>query len=517
MNRLVIDVGISHRPGTRNEWGSAALMERLAPEDTPFYGALLAVSELAGSSDDEPEKAVLASFKQQYLQVPEYWSAEESIRAGFEKANKTVRADVYNRHVVTLSAVAIQGTHMFIGHAGNNRVWLYRDGRLQQLTSDHSQPRLNQDSVLTRACGIENEIDMDFRCVDLRKGDTVILANHGTHKLLDGSAIISSLVGQHSAGRMAEAIASLAIQKGAASRVSIAVARIDQLPDVNTDVGMVRQYPNASTLPADGQIVDGFRISRRRRKGRLAHYYVAEDQLDDSTVLLKFADPAFMSGNELLDCFVRDEWLSRQIEHPVIIRPATIARGRRSVLYSVLQPVEGENLHARVARKGKLSLGEVKLIARQMLDFLEYIHQQHIVHRDIRPENFILDKKNKTVHLFSFDSHRIRYWLGQGQEKALQVLSPLFLAPESFTKSGTDARADIYGAGVTLYYLLSGKLPYGKVKSLADLSSRPYRPLTKYTETVPESMSDAIARACSKIPDLRFTGAIEFLDALLDQ
>lgn len=517
MNRLIIDVGLSHRPGARYDWGSAALMERLAPEDTPFYGALLAVSELAGNSDDEPEKAVLASFKQQYLEVPEYWSAEESIRAGFDKANKSVRADVYNRHVVTLSAVVIQGTHLFIGHAGNNRVWLFRDGRLQQLTSDHTQPRLNQDPVLTRACGIENEIEMDFRCVDLRKGDTIILANHGTHKLLDGSAIISNLIGQHNAGRMSEAMANLAKEKGAMSRISIAVARIDQLPDVNTDVGMTRQYPNARALPEDGQTIDGFRINKRRRKGRLAHYYVAEDQLDDSTVLLKFADPAFMSGNELVDCFVRDEWLSRQIVHPVIAQPAAIARGRRSALYSVLQPVEGENLHARVSRKGKLSLAEVKLIARQMLDFLEHIHQQHIIHRDIRPENFILNKKSKTVHLLSFDSHRIRYWLGQGPDKAMQVLSLLFLAPESFTKSGTDARADIYGAGVTLYYLLSGKLPYGKVKSPEDLSSRPYRPLTNYNEEVPVSISDAIARACSKIPDHRFAGANEFLDALIDE
>ena len=517
MNRLVIDVGISARPGSRNDWGSAAIMERLAPEDTPSYGALLAVSEVAGTADDEPEKAVLASFRQEYLQVPEYWSAEESIRAGFDKANKSVRADVYNRHVVTLSALAILGTHAFIGHAGNNRIWLFREGRLQQLTSDHTQPRLNQDPLLTRACGIENEIDMDFRCVDLLKGDTLILANHSAHTLLDGSAIISTLIGQHSAGRMSEAMTNLAINKGAASRVSIIVARIDQLPDANTDVGMARQYPTARALPADGQTLDGFRIQKRRRKGRLSHYYLAEDLLDDSTVLLKIADPTFMSGKELVDCFVRDEWLSRQISHPVIAKPATVARGRRSSLYSVLQPVEGENLHARVARKGKLSLGEVKLIARQMLDFLEHIHQQHIVHRDIRPENFILNKKNKTVHLLSFDSHRIRYWLGQGQEKALEVLSPRFLAPESFTKSGTDARADIYGAGVTLYYLLSGKLPYGKVKSLADLLSRPYRPLAKYNEAVPESMAEAIARACSKVPDDRFAGAVEFLEAMIDQ
>jgi serine/threonine protein phosphatase PrpC len=517
MNRLVIDVALGNRQGTLNNLGSAALMERLAPEDTPFYGALLAVSELAGNSDDEPEKAVLSSFRQQYLQVPEYWSAEESIRAGFDKVNKSVRADVYNRHIVTLSVVVIQGAHLFIGHVGNNRIWLFRDGRLQQLTSDHTQPRLNQDPVLTRACGIENEIDMDFRCIGLRKGDTVVIANHATHKLLDGSAIVSTLVGQHSAGRMSEAMADLAIKKGAVSRVSIAVARIDQLPDANNDVGMTRHYPVAGVLPTDGQTIDGFRINKRRRKGRLAHYYVAEDQLDDSTVLLKFADPAFMSGNELVDCFVRDEWLSRQITHPVMAQPATIARGRRSALYSVLQPVDGENLHARVSRKGKLSLGEVKLVARQMLDFLEHIHQQHIVHRDIRPENFILNKKNKTVHLLSFDSHRIRYWLGQGPEKALQVLNPLFLAPESFTRSGTDSRADIYAAGVTLYYLLSGKLPYGKVKSLADLSTRPYRPLTNYNKTVPESMSEAIARACSKIPGHRFAGAVEFLNALTDE
>jgi serine/threonine protein phosphatase PrpC len=515
MNRLVIDVGMSVRPGSRNTGGSATLMERLAPEDTPLYGALLGVAELAGNAEDEPEKAVLASFKQEFLQVPEYWSVEEVLRASFSKANKSVRTDVYNRHVVTLSSAVIQGRHLFIGHIGNNRIWLFRDGRLQQLTSDHTQPRVNQDPLLTRACGIENEVEIDFRVIDLHKGDAIILANHNTHKLLDGSAIISGLVEQHSAERMAEAVANLAVGKNAESRVSVAVARIDQLPDENADIGMMRHYPAAGKLPADGQTVDGFRIRKRRRKGRLAHYYSAEDLLDDSNVLLKFADPTYIHGSELVDCFIRDEWLSRQIDHPVIARPAEVSRGRRSVLYSVLQPVEGENLLARVGRKGRLTVGEVRLVARQLLDFLEHIHQQHIVHRDIRPENILLNKADKTIHLLSFDSHRIRYWVQQGPEKAFSVLSLRYLAPESFGNSGSDARADIYATGVTLYYLLTGKLPYGNARSLDDLSTRPYRPIAAYNESVPESMADAITRACSKIPDHRFAGAVEFLDALL--
>ena len=517
MNRLVIDVGVSQHPGLRSDAGSAALMKYLAPEDTPMYGVLLGVAELAGISVDAPEASVLESFIQEFLHVPEYWSVEEVMHASFDKANTSVRADVYNQHVVTLSAAVIQGRHLFVGHVGNNRIWLYREGRLQQLTSDHTQPRPNQDPLLTRACGIENELEADFRIVDLRKSDIVILANHNTHKVLDGSLIISGLVNQHSAKHIAEAIADLAVKRSVISRVSVAVAMVDQLPDENIDAGMTRHFPEPGKLPRDGQTIDGFQISKRLRKGRLSHYYAAEDLLDDSGVILKFADPSYMQGSDLVDCFIRDEWLSRQISHPVIARPADVSRGRRSCLYSVLQPVKGENLLARVSRKGKLTIGEVRLVAKQLLDFLEHIHQKHIVHRDIRPENILLNKKEKTIRLLSFDSHRIRYWLQQGPEKAFSVLNLRYLAPESFSKGGSDARGDIFGAGVTLYYLLTGKFPYGNPKSLDDLSSRPYRPIAQFNEDVPEAMANAIARACSKVVNHRFTGAVEFLDALMSE
>lgn len=517
MNRLVIDVGVSGRPGNRYDGGSSSVIERLAPEDTPHYGALLGVSELAGRSDDEPEKSVLTCFKQEFLEVPEYWSVEETLRAGFNKANKSVRSDVYNRHVVTLSAAVIQGTHLFIGHAGNNRIWLYRDGRMQQLTSDHAQPRVNQDPILTRACGIESEMEMDFRSIELREGDVIILANHGTHAILDGSDIVSGLVDQLNAGRMSEAIANTAIKKGAQSRVSVVVARVDRLPEASSDIGMSRHYPAASSLPADGQTLDGFRIEKRRRKGRLSHFYSATDLLDDSEVLLKIADPGLMHGQELVDCFVRDEWLSRQISHPVLAKPIEVSRGRRSTLYSVLEPVKGENLLHRVGRKGSFTIGEVRLIANQLLDFLEHIHQQHIVHRDIRPENILLNKKDKSVHLLGFDSNRIRFWLKQGPEKALKALNLRYLAPESFSESGSDARADIYAAGVTFYYLLTGKFPYGNIKSFDKFSTLKYRELSRYNESVPEPMAEAIAKACALIPNHRFSGAIEFLDAFLSE
>lgn len=515
MNRLVIDVAVASRNGDRLDTGSAAVMERLSAEDTAYYGAMLAVAEVVGSpGDDEPEKAVLASFKTTFLDMPECWSTEEALKIAFETANKSVRSNVYNRHAVTLSSLVILGGHLFIGHAGDNRVWLYREGRLQQLTSDHAQPRINQDPVLTRACGMESEIEMDFQYSDIQVGDVLLLTNHQTSDCLDGSAIIGALVDELNASRMAESVAKAAIKKGVRSRVSIIVARIDQLADENRDVGIKRRYPSVLSLPKTGESIDGFEIQKRRRKGRLSHYYAAEDLLDDSPVLLKFPDPAFMKNQKLLDSFVRDEWLSRQISHPVLAKAVSVTRGRRSGLYSALEPVSGENLAQRVKRKGRLTPGEVRVIAGQLLGFLEHIHQQHIIHRDIRPENIILNKKNKTIHLLGFDSHRIQYWLKQPPEEATKVLSARYLAPESFREAGGDARADIFAAGVTFYYLLTGKLPYGNVKSADDMMARKFRSIRKYDDELPQEIASAIDMACAFTPEQRFIGATEFMDAM---
>lgn len=512
MNRLIIDVAIASRNGDRLVTGSAAIMERLSAEDTAYYGAILAVAEVVGDpGDDKPEKAVLANFKTTFLETPECWSTEEALVSAFEIANKAVRS---NRHTITLSSIVILGSHLFIGHAGDNRVWLYREGRLQQLTRDHTQPRVNQNPVLTRACGMESEIEMDFRCSELRVGDVLLLTNHQTNERLDGSTIIGALVDELDAGCMAESVAKAAVGKVGRSYASIIVARIDRLANVNRDVGMKRHYPPVHSLPKSGDTVDGFEVRKRRRKGRLSHYYTAEDLLDDSPVLLKFPDPAFMKNQKLLDSFVHDEWLSRQISHPVLAQAISVTRGRRSGLYSVLEPVSGENLAQRVKRKGRLALGEVRMIAGQLLGFLEYIHQQHIIHRDIRPENIILNKQNKTIHLLGFDSHRIQYWLKQSSEEATKVLSARYLAPESFRKSGGDARTDIFAAGITLYYLLTGKLPYGNVQSTDDMMARKFRSIKKYNDALPEKIASAIDMACAFEPKQRFIGATEFMDAM---
>lgn len=515
MNRLVIDVGVGSHNGVGLDTGSSAVMERLSSEETAYYGALLAVAEVVGDpGDDEPEKTVLASFKNTFLDVPEYWSIEEALKTAFETANKSVQSNVYNRHAVTLSSLVLLGGHLFIGHAGDNRVWLYRDGRLQQLTSDHTQPRVNQDPLLTRACGMESNIEMDFRCSDIREGDVLLITNHQTNECLDGSVIISALVDEINASRMAETLVKAAVNNGVRSRASIIVARVDRVSNENTNVGIERQYPSARSLPGNGESVDGFEIQKRRRKGRLSHYYSATDLLDESAVVLKFPDPDYMVGKDLLSSFIRDEWLSRQISHPVLAKAINVTRGRRSALYSALEPVSGENLAQRVKRKGRLGVGEVRMIAGQLLGFLEHIHQQHIVHRDIRPENIILNKTNKTIHLLGFDSFRIQYWLKQSPKKALKVLSARYLAPESFRDIGSDARADVFAAGVTLYFLLSGKFPFGNVKSPDDIVASKFRSITRYNDDLPESVADAIDRACAFEPDQRFIGATEFLNEM---
>lgn len=515
MNQLVIDVGVSSRYGAGLDTGSSAVMERLSSTNTANDGVLLAVAEVVGDpGDEEPEKTVLTRFKNSFLDVPEYWSTEEALKMSFAVANKSVRSNVYHRHAVTLSSLVIIGHHVFIGHAGNNRVWIFRDGRLRQLTSDHTQPRVNQDAILTRACGMEGDIDMDFRCSDIRQGDVLLLTNCETNNSLDGSAIISALVDELSAGRMAESIANTAVKNGTQSRISVIVARIDRVADNNQNIGIKRYFPPVRKLPVTGELVDDFEIHKRNRKGRLAHYYSATDTLDGSSVLLKLPDPSNMVTQELQDSFARDEWHCRQISHPVLTKAINVSRGRRSALYTVLELTTGENLTQRVKRKGRLPVAEVRLIAGQLLGFIEHLHQQNIFHRDIRPENIILNRKNRAIKMLGFDSHRIRYWLKQPQDKALGVLNARYLAPETFRDDGNAVHADIYAIGVTLYYLLTGKFPYGRVKTPDNMMARKFRSVSKYNNEIPPSIAGAIDTACAFEPARRFTAVTEFMDAL---
>jgi hypothetical protein len=513
MSSLVINIGVSSANMPGGGQTTAGAYQWLASPEAAHHGALLAVSQLIGAYDDnEPAQEVADAFGADFMAVPEYLSIRDTFTIAFDSANRLVRSEPGRKNAVAVAALLVQGAYWHACHAGNNRIWLFRDSRLQQLTSDHTVPRMASTPVVTRACGLEARIQPDYRSGTLEVGDVLVITSESVHTRLEGTAFITSLMNDHRATNMADKIVKQAIAKGAPCGTA-AVVYVDRLPDT-VEPPEYSHVPPVKALPEAGEMIDNFHIVKRRRKGRMGHYYSAVDIVGDLPVTLKFPDPDFMRDPRLRLDFLRDEWLSRRLRQDSIAQSLPVERGRRSSLYAVYQTIEGENIAYRLRRKERLSIKECTLIARQLATFLVEIHGKHIYHGDIRPENMILSKATRSIQFLGLDSHRIQYWLEQGEEAGLRVLSPIYTAPELWRSQRLDERSDLFAMGITIYHLLTGRFPFGHVKSVADMMERKFRPVEKFRDDVPAPLAEVLLRSCVAHAERRIASADEVLDLL---
>jgi protein phosphatase len=515
MSRLVIDVAIASRGVVGFPLRSAGAQDWLAAPGSPFHGAAAAITSLLGDYDEEHDPlAPMANLVvQDSMIAPEYFSPDAILGQSLRYAHTQVRRNVYARQAVMLSAVCVQYRNWYIGHAGTNRVWLYRHSRLQQLTTDHAQPRMQAEPLVTRACGLPGEFEPQVRSGELEAGDVLLVTSHTVHQKLDGPAMISALArGQHAA-QIAHALVEKTLATGVRDGATVIALCVDQVPPGPRPPVPA---PPVRALPDEGEMIDRFQVIKRRRKGRLAHYYRAMDMLGELPVTLKFPDPDYMSDPELIRAFLLDEWVGRRLEHnPLLAYNLPIERGRRTRLYSTIYPVEGENLAQRVHRKKHLPVSEVMTIARQFLPGLDALHQQRIICRDIRTENLVLDKLDQRVWLQGYDGHRVAYWLGQGP-RMMRALNAQYLAPELWIGKPADEKTDQYAAGVTIYNLLTGHFPYGRIVSASDIRPDRFRPPSTRVEGLPGILDDILLQACSASPNLRFDGVAAMCEALLE-
>lgn len=513
--QLVVDLGLNepgHFGGIRR---SASGSHWLGAEGSPQHGALAIVAQLvAGSTDNDPALNACEEFKQAFMSASEFSATGDNLETAFEAVNTAVHRRSQGRTHISCTAIAVQGEHWYLGHAGNNRAYSFRDSRLHQISDDHIEPRLNDAPKVVRALGIAAEIHNQTHSGTVSHGDILLILSQEIHDKLNGPAIVSVLMGGGSATAMANALVQKAGKVPGADDAAVAVIKIStSTNNGGTQAKKGAARPPVGQVPELDRLIDGFSIRRGMRRGRLSNYLYAVDTIGDLPLILKFPSPGATNRPELVEAYLRDEWLTHNTQSPFLPRPVPINPGRRHVLYSVFEAIEGENIAKRTKRKGVLPVKEVVYIAKHLMAFLQSIHDQHIIHRDIRPENLVIDRHTKRIMVLGFDSHRIQRILGLGQQAALQVLNPVFLAPEVWTTREADPRIDLYSAGVTLYYLLTHKLPYGRIASTDALFGAKYTPAHQYNREVPKALSKVLARACAAKPKDRYSEAQEFLAA----
>jgi len=262
----------------------------------------------------------------------------------------------------------------------------------------------------------------------------------------------------------------------------------------------------------EGQKVGGrYRLVRRLGAGGMADVWLAEDEILDRRVALKFLHERFNADTQFVERFRREAKAAAGLQHPNLV--GVYDRGEEDGRHWIaMEYVEGASLRDLIARG--LSVPEAVEIVRQILAGVRYAHQHGIVHRDLKPGNVLVDAEGR-ARVTDFGIARA------GASEITQTGSVLgtaqYLSPEQAQGLEVTAAADIYSIGVILYEALTGRVPFDGDSAVAvamrQVTETP-RPPAELNPAVGPALSSVVMRALEKDPKRRFASADEFLRAL---
>jgi hypothetical protein len=262
-----------------------------------------------------------------------------------------------------------------------------------------------------------------------------------------------------------------------------------------------------------GQHIGDYEILSILGAGGMGKVYKVRNVISDRIEAMKILLPDLHSNQSLADRFLREIRLLATLNHPNIAALRTAMR-HENQLVMIMEFVEGETLSNRIAR-APISTSEAVNYADQVLSALSYAHKQNIIHRDIKPANMMLTPQG-IVKLMDFGIARSSTD-GTLTSTGTTLGSLNYMPPEQVRGESADARSDIYSFGISLYELLTGKLPFHSDSQYslmtAHLNEVPTPPIA-LRDDLPASLNEIIMMAMAKDPAERFQSADAFRAAL---
>ena len=282
---------------------------------------------------------------------------------------------------------------------------------------------------------------------------------------------------------------------------------LDQLPEGDP--------PEAPRAPQPGLLLDGrYSLLEPIGEGGMGQVFLATDRLLRTPVAIKILRPEFSEDPQVLERFRREIILSRDLGHPNVLRVYHLGQDETR-RYLTMQWVEGPNLSKLLAEDGALEEPRAVRIALKLASALEAAHSRGVLHRDIKPQNILLDE-NSEPYLTDFGL--AREVAGEGiTNPGVFLGTPNYVSPEQASTLPLEERSDIYSFGVVLFEMATGRRPF-EAESASEV-------LRKHRETPPpdprslapdlsSGLASIILHCLEKNPDRRFETATRLRKAL---
>jgi serine/threonine-protein kinase len=275
--------------------------------------------------------------------------------------------------------------------------------------------------------------------------------------------------------------------------------------------------PSPEFLELQALLAGRYSIEQELGRGGMGVVFLARDVALDRLVAIKLLPGHLARAPDMRERFLREARTAAKLSHPNIV-PIYLVEEDGDMVFFVMAYVGGESLGQRVRRAGPLVPSEVNRIVREVAWALEHAHGQGVIHRDVKPDNILLERGSGRAMVTDFG---IAHLAGADSMTARGELigTVHYMSPEQSMGEVVDGRSDLYSLGISAFYALTGKLPFDAPNVPAILTQHVNLPAPRVASqgsAVPARLAEVVDRCLAKSPAERFAGGRELAEALAE-
>src|SRR5688572_4819259 len=509
-----IDIGFTSLTGKKeiNEDFAAAMLPELGRET---MGAIAAIADgvSMGGMGREAAQTTVTSLVRDYFGTPETWDTTVALDRIIGAQNAWLAGLNRRRHpacgLTTLTALVLRGQSYSLAHVGDTRAYLLRSGDVTQLTHDHAVEQPDFSHKLLRAVGAEDRLVVDYSQGDLQVGDVFILLSDGVHNVVPAKRLKALTL--DSAQALSEVLVQTALDQGSRDNATALVVRVLGVLDglLQDENRLAQQLPIPSRLKV-GDAIDGLTVTATVADNGINLLYQVRDATTRKLYALKTLHPHRAHDAEERAMLAHEAWLAKRMRSgraaENLVAVADPLGPAPTAFYLLYEWHGGETLQQMLDRKHKFTLNQTVAAATHVARALSRLHRQSVIHRDVKPAN-LHQGEDGVLRLLD-----LGVALSGREPEAMRKLhagTPSYINPEQWGFSSRaaaggkdgpeempDAQSDLFALGVTVYQLLTGKLPYGEV--LPYQAGRYYRdptPPSRHNPEVPIWLDHVVLKA----------------------
>ena len=263
-----------------------------------------------------------------------------------------------------------------------------------------------------------------------------------------------------------------------------------------------------------------YELDQEIGRGGMGIVYRAKDKRLKRFVAIKLLPPELSFRRDIRTRFLREAETAAQLSHPNIV-PIYSVDEVGNLVFFVMACIDGDNLATKLQKRGPLPIDDVRRWLLEVADALAFAHARGVIHRDIKPDNILLDSIDGRALVTDFGIARAASDSGETSRltaTGIAIGTPAYMSPEQASGDrDLDARSDLYSLGATVYHLLAGRPPYSGPSAVAVVMAHikePLPPLSSARPDLPAGLCEIVDRLLAKQPTDRFESPQALLKAV---